>query len=84
MANSLDQTWLDSIFPPAIADECLKCSLTYGLPQVFERHPLLAVGKAAGQIAEKLGFGKDYRWELGATGERGPELHEIPFVVEKA
>ncbi len=124
MANSLDQTWLDSIFPPERADEffdalyggaeegaydivlvakhvsddradlafelrqrpgkCLKCSLTYGLPQVFERHPLLAVGKAAGQIAEKLGFGKDDRWELGATGERGPELHEIPFVVEKA
>ena len=24
--------------------KCLSCSLTYGLPQVFTRHPLLAVG----------------------------------------
>lgn len=62
--------------------KCLKCNLTYGLPQVFARHPVLNIRKVASQIAEKLGFG-DYQWELGVTGERGAELHEIPFIVEK-
>lgn len=123
MANSLDQAWLDSIFPPQKADEffdalyggaeegafdialvaqkidhdradlafelrqrpgkCLRCNLTYGLPQVFQRHPILAVADLASKIAAKLGFGNDYKWELGETRDMGPELHEIPFVVQK-
>lgn len=63
--------------------KCLKCNLTYGLPQVFARHPVLNIPKVAGEIAEKLGFGGNYSWELGITGERGAELHEIPFIIEK-
>lgn len=124
MANTLDQAFLDSIFPRGRADEffdalyggaeegaydialvakkiepdradlafelrqrpgkCLRCNLTYGLPQVFQRHPILAVAKVASEIAAKLGFGDNYKWELGETLDKGPELHEIPFVVQKA
>ena len=35
--------------------KCLACNLTYGLPQVFSRHPLLAMGHLAGELAGKIG-----------------------------
>jgi hypothetical protein len=62
--------------------KCLVCSLTYGLPQVFARHPVLDVKGVAQAVA--LALGKDpaaVRWEMKPTREESGSLHWIPFVV---
>lgn len=62
--------------------KCLVCSLTYGLPEVFVRHPIIGLKKLVGEIAEKLR--KDpsgIQWELGATREISRSRHEIPLFI---
>ena len=61
---------------------CLACNLTRGLPQVFERHPVInlrglveALGKAVGWPVESLW------WNLGQTEMRTPELYCIPLAI---
>lgn len=62
---------------------CLKCSLTYGLPEVFKRHPILNVGALARDIGEILGWGTDVAWQLYPVREINDDLHVIPFVIER-
>jgi hypothetical protein len=62
---------------------CLACNLTYGLPQVFSRHPLLGVGKLAQTLADRINAGMD-SWSLGATREISRSLHVIPFIIKVA
>lgn len=62
--------------------KCLACNLTYGLPQVFKRHPVINVGGLAEEIANRLnGKFRCAQWELGATRELSRELHVIPLVL---
>jgi hypothetical protein len=62
--------------------KCLACNLTYGLPQVFKRHPVINVGRLAEEIENRLaGKFRCDRWELGATRELSRELHVIPLVL---
>lgn len=123
--QTLDQTFLDKIFPAQRADDffdalfggaeegaydiglvchelepqkarlafelrqrpgkCLACNLTYGLPQVFQRHPVLNVAGVAHEVAERMGWPKEaVVWRLGHTEEVSRELHVIPLVVERA
>ncbi len=64
--------------------KCLVCSLTYGLPQVFQRHPLINAAKIAKDVATALGWdAESVSFELGRTEEHGQELHSIPFVVKR-
>ena len=63
--------------------KCLACNLTYGLPQVFARHPLLnlkglaeALGGLVGWSAEELHF------QLGRTEELASDLHLIPLRIQ--
>jgi len=61
---------------------CLACNLTYGLPQVFKRHPVINVNGLVGEIESRING--DYQcagWELGATREMSRQLHVIPLVV---
>ncbi len=62
---------------------CLACNLTYGLPQVFTRHPLLGVGKLAQTLAERVDAGMA-SWSLGSTREISRSLHVIPFTIKVA
>ncbi len=62
---------------------CLACNLTYGLPQVFTRHPLLGVGKLAQTLAEKINA-RMASWALGSTREISQSLHVIPFTIKVA
>jgi hypothetical protein len=62
---------------------CLACNLTYGLPQVFTRHPILAVGRLAQALSERMGFAPA-SWSLGATREISRSLHVIPFTIKLA
>lgn len=67
--------------------KCLVCSLTYGLPEVFSRHPIINIKKLVGELEALAGDGvRCQRWELGATREVSRSCHEIPLclVLQKA
>jgi hypothetical protein len=63
-------------------DKCLHCSLTYGLPQVFARHPIINIQGLVGDIDKILnGAAQCGRWELGDTLEISADLHVIPLTI---
>lgn len=64
--------------------KCLVCSLTYGLPKVFSRHPVINVQGLAEKIAALAGKQGQVSWKLGMTDERTDGLHVIPLSVEVA
>ena len=62
--------------------KCLACNLTYGLPQVFKRHPVIDVDGLTDEIEKRMnGKFRCGGWELGATRELSRELHVIPLVL---
>jgi hypothetical protein len=63
--------------------KCLACNLTYGLPQVFSRHPVINVPGIAQAVAEATGS-DNASWQLGATREVSNTLHVIPLLIEVA
>ena len=60
--------------------KCLVCSLTYGLPKVFSRHPLINIKGIVKKIEEK-GI-KVKKWQLGETEEDSTSLHIIPLYLD--
>ena len=63
--------------------KCLACNLTYGLPQVFTRHPVVDIKGLVAQIDNLLdGQAQCKAWKLGATREISRELHVVPLIVE--
>jgi len=61
---------------------CLACNLTWGLPPVLEKHPLLNLEEIVRRIEERLPEGlKVKNWELGAVREINSELHVIPLWI---
>jgi hypothetical protein len=62
--------------------KCLACSLTYGLPQVFSRHPVIDVNGLIQEINRLLdGHGPCSSWQLETTKELSSELHVIPLTI---
>ena len=62
--------------------KCLVCNLTYGLPEVFSRHPLINLNGLAREIDQLVGDrGSCSKWRLGTTEQISNELHSIPFLV---
>jgi hypothetical protein len=62
--------------------KCLACNLTYGLPAVFSRHPIINVSGVVQQIEKILdGHGNCASWKIGNTREMSRSLHVIPFTV---
>jgi hypothetical protein len=63
-------------------EKCLRCSLTYGLPQVFARHPVINVKELVQRINARLdGQGTCGDWRLERTREISEDLHVIPLVI---
>jgi len=60
--------------------KCLACNLTYGLPEVFKRHPVVDLKSVARNIAERAGASLG-SWELGPTRELSGDCHAIPLTV---
>ncbi|WP_319761767.1 pancreas/duodenum homeobox protein 1 [Maridesulfovibrio sp.] len=60
---------------------CLACNLTYGLPQVFSRHPIINIQGVAQKISAAVGKPDNVSWELGVTQQKSKELHVIPLVI---
>jgi len=59
--------------------KCMVCSLTYGLPNVFSRHPLINIKGMVDQMVQKGIPVKD--WQLGDTQEDSSVLHTIPLYL---
>jgi hypothetical protein len=63
-------------------DKCLACNLTYGLPEVFSRHPLINIQGMVEKIESILdGRAKCLDWELGSTQTDTDNLHTIPLTI---
>ncbi len=62
--------------------KCMACNLTYGLPQVFSRHPVIDLPGLMQEINSLLPEGMQITdWKLGNTMEVNSELHVIPWTL---
>lgn len=62
--------------------KCLACHLTYGLPRVFSRHPVINIKGLVQKIDQLLnGRATCADWQIGATRGLSRELHVIPLFV---
>lgn len=62
--------------------KCLACNLTYGLPEVFRRHPIINVAGIAAAIEEALSpEWKVREWSLGHTQIISPQVNSIPLII---
>jgi hypothetical protein len=65
--------------------KCLACNLTYGLPQVFSRHPIINIKGLVQEINQLLGEQWNCKdWKLGVTREVSRMLHVIPLLISIA
>jgi len=65
--------------------KCLACNLTYGLPQVFARHPIINVKGVVDQLDVLMnGEGRCGRWTLGKSEEITRKLHVVPLIIDLA
>ncbi len=60
--------------------KCLVCSLTYGLPNVFSRHPLINIKGMVKRIEDESSI-RIKSWRIGDTEEQSTSLHTIPFYL---
>lgn len=64
---------------------CLVCSLTYGLPEVFGRHPIINVKGLVNDIEQRLeGAATCQDWKLGTTIQQENSRHSIPLMITLA
>ncbi|HET97948.1 MAG TPA: pancreas/duodenum homeobox protein 1 [Desulfurivibrio alkaliphilus] len=62
--------------------KCLACNLTYGLPEVFSRHPVINIKGLVEAIDQLLGERAHCKeWRLGGTRESSKALHIIPLII---
>lgn len=61
--------------------KCLACNLTYGLPEVFSRHPIINAKGLVDQIAKSIG--KEIKaWQVGITNSVSKQLHSVPLTLQ--
>jgi len=61
---------------------CLRCNLTWGLPEVFSRHPIIDVQGLVDAIDTLMqDNGHCAGWMLGRVREVRPDLHTIPLTI---
>ncbi len=64
-------------------EKCLSCNLTFGLPQVFSKHPILNIDGMVKKIDALLGDeAKCSGWQLGNTGTPSSTMHIIPLIIQ--
>jgi hypothetical protein len=60
--------------------KCMACSLTYGLPPVFKRHPVIDVRGIVEKIAGSLSpHWNVMQWDIGATQTIESNVNIIPL-----
>ena len=61
---------------------CLVCSLTYGLPEVFSRHPIVNIKGLVSEIENKLaGIASCSDWKLESTKQQEKSMHSSPLSI---
>ena len=81
-AGRTDQNLLFELQLNQRPDKCLVCSLTYGLPEVFSRHPLINIKGIVAEIEKRIA--PDYTvdsWSLTRTREVSRSLHIVPLEI---
>ncbi|MDH4319623.1 MAG: pancreas/duodenum homeobox protein 1 [Desulfobulbaceae bacterium] len=64
---------------------CLACNMTYGLPQVFTRHPVINVQGLVNDILKQIGEkARCESWSLGNTMPQSKGFHLIPLFITLA
>ncbi|MEJ2155065.1 MAG: pancreas/duodenum homeobox protein 1 [Desulfobacteraceae bacterium] len=64
---------------------CLACNLTYGLPQVFQRHPVIDTQGVVTQLDALMnGSARCGEWKLDRAKEISRQLHAVPLIIELA
>lgn len=62
---------------------CLACNLTYGLPEVFSRHPIINMKGLVAAIEQKMGGEMlCVDWRFGRTQQKSSALHCIPLQIQ--
>lgn len=62
--------------------KCLVCNLTFGLPDVFQRHPVVDLKGLVANLENRLvESARITNWALGATEEVSADLHRIPLIL---
>ncbi len=63
--------------------KCLACNLTYGLPNVFARHPIINIQGVVDRINDIIdGQARCVGWKLGNTKEQSRQLHIVPLYID--
>lgn len=63
--------------------KCLACNLTYGLPEVFSRHPVVNIKGLVEDIVQLLGPDVSVKkWQLGTTSQEENSRHCIPLDID--
>ena len=63
--------------------KCLACHLTYGLPEVFSRHPIINVAGVVAEINKLLGDQANCgAWKLEPTRTISRNLYAVPLTIE--
>ncbi len=62
--------------------KCLACNLTYGLPEVFSRHPVININGLVADINSELKeLLQTKNWSLKGTRSTSNDLHVIPLEI---
>lgn len=63
-------------------NKCLVCNLTYGLPEVFQRHPVINIKGLVSELSRLIAPEFSITgYELGRTETRSHQLHVIPLTI---
>lgn len=63
--------------------KCLACNLTFGLPEVFSRHPVINIKGLAEDIDRELGDKLQVKdWALGSTRSIAKSTYAIPLTIK--
>ncbi len=62
---------------------CMACNLTYGLPQVFEKHPVINLKGIIDEIRKMLEPKWQIEdWEIGSTQVINRQVNTIPVFIK--
>lgn len=62
---------------------CLACHLTFGLPEVFARHPIIDVAGVVRRIDSIISDGNRCTdWRIGRTREVSQQRHVLPLAID--
>jgi len=63
--------------------KCLSCSITYGLPEVFSRHPVIDLQGITEKVNTLLGEAASCKgWKMGVTKKINNHLYVVPLFFQ--